>query len=295
MIFYDMIFTASQNLIDNIFREGDSTTLLYKINAYLDKECANKSFVAQAYEVKDNLLRFACCFNCATMKQQNISQTLVEYLQELSNACIVIQTIEEITTSEFYQMIKTAEEQSLYKKESANGETSWAEDFNPDVLASAHYETEEYIFSQKATPSKIMSEAQVHYKITATSFEKAKEIVEDIVSNSMLTNRIIGTRTIFVKLKVPRINNSFEKEVADFFERASGTTVIIDLASICFRKNVPNFARDLSRELWDAFEKNILKYADQISFVFLETGEVSPESKEVLDRLTDKLKIVNIG
>ena len=139
-----------------------------------------------------------------------------------------------------------------------------------------------------------MSESSVHYKITATSFEKAKELVENAVNNSIHSNRIAGTRTTFVKLNVPKINTYFENEVEDFLERSIGTTVVIDLASIRFRKNLPNSVKDLSRELWNAFEKSILKYADRISFVFLELGETSPNSKEVLDRLAGKLEIVNI-
>jgi len=268
MIFYDLLFTTSQTLTDD--------SLLYKTNELLDKECADKDFTAQAYEVKNNLLRLACCYTCATTKPQNISQVLAEHLQKLIHADVSIQTIEEITTSEFYQKVKTAE------------------DFDPDFLNSAHFETQEYIFDKNVVQLKAMSESPVHYKITATSFEKAKELVENAVNNSIHSNRIAGTRTTFVKLKVPRINTYFENEVEYFFERSIGTTVVIDLASIRFRKNVPNSVKDLSRELWNAFEKNILKYADYISFVFLEIGEASPNSKEVLDRLAGKLEIVNI-
>ena len=268
MIFYDLLFTTSQTLTDNSF--------LYKINELLDKECADKDFTAQAYEVKNNLLRLACCYTSATTEPQNISQVLAEQLQKRIHADVSIQTIEEITTSEFYQKVKTAE------------------DFDPDFLDSAHFEMQEYIFNKNVVQSKAISESPVHYKITATSFEKAKELVENAVNNSIHSNRIAGTRTTFVKLNVPRINTYFENEVEYFFERSIGTTVVIDLASIRFRKNLPKSVKDLSRELWNAFEKSILKYADHISFVFLETGETSPNSKEVLDRLAGKLKIVNI-
>lgn len=268
MIFYDLLFTTSQTLTDN--------TLRHKINDLLDKECADKDFTAQAYEVKNNLLRLACCYTCATTEPQNISQVLAEHLQKLIHADVSIQTIEEITTNESFQKVKTAE------------------DFDPDFLNSAHFETQEYIFDKNVVQSKATSESPVHYKITATSCEKAKELVENVVNNSMHSNRIAGTRTTFVKLNVPRINTYFENEVENFFERSIGTTVVIDLASIRFRKNVPNSVKDLSRELWNAFEKNILKYADRILFVFLEIVEASPNSKEVLDRLSDKLEIVGI-
>lgn len=268
MIFYDLLFTTFQTLTDD--------SLLYKINELLDKECADKDFTVQAYEVKNNFLRLACCYTCATTEPQNISQVLAEHLQKLIHADVSIQTIEEITTSEFYQKVKTAE------------------DFDPDFLDSAHFETQEYIFDKNVVQLKAMSESSVHYKITATSFEKAKELVENVVNNSIHSNRITGTRTTFVKLNIPRINTYFENEVEYFFERSIGTTVVIDLASIRFRKNLPNSVKDLSRELWNAFEKSILKYADRISFVFLELGETSPNSKEVLDRLAGKLEIVNI-
>lgn len=268
MIFYDLLFTTSRTLTDN--------TLRHKTNELLDKECANKDFTAQAYEVKNNLLRLACCYTCTTTEPQNISQVLAEHLQKLIHADVSIQTIEEITTSEFYQKVKTAE------------------DFNPDFLNSAHFETQEYIFDKNVVPLKATSESPVHYKITATSFEKAKELVENAVNNSIHSNRIAGTRTTFVKLNVPKINTYFENEVEDFLERSIGTTVVIDLASIRLRKNLPKSVKDLSRELWNAFEKSILKYADHISFVFLEIGEASPNSKEVLDRLSDKLEIVSI-
>lgn len=268
MIFYDLLFTTSQTLTDNSF--------LYKINELLDKECANKDFTAQAYEVKNNLLRLACCYTCTTTEPQNISQVLAEHLQKLIHADASIQTIEEITTNEFFQKVKTAE------------------DFDPDFLDSAHFETQEYIFDKNVVQLKVISESPVHYKITATSFEKAKELVENVVNNSIHSNCIAGTRTTFVKLNIPRINTYFENEVEYFFERSIGTTVVIDLASVRFRKNLPNSVKDLSRELWNAFEKSILKYADHISFVFLETGEASPNSKEVLNRLAGKLEIVSI-
>ena len=268
MIFYDLLFTTSQTLTDDSLR--------HKINELLDKECADKDFTVQAYEVKNNLLRLVCCYTCATTEPQNISQVLAEHLQKLIHADVSIQTIEEITTSEFYQKVKTAE------------------DFDPDFLDSAHFETQEYIFDKNVVQSKAMSESPVQYKITATSFEKAKKLVENVVNNSIHSNRIAGTRTTFVKLNIPRINTYFENEVEYFFERSIGTTVVIDLASIRFRKNLPKSVKDLSRELWNAFEKSILKYADHISFVFLETGEASPNSKEVLDRLAGKLEIVDI-
>jgi len=268
MIFYDLLFTTSRTLTDN--------TLRHKINELLDKECADRNFTAQVYEVKNNLLRLACCYICATTEPQNISQVLAEHLQKLIHADVSIQTIEEITTNEFFQKVKTAE------------------DFDPDFLDSAHFETQEYIFDKNVVQLKAMSESPVHYKITATSFEIAKELVENVVNNSIHSNCIAGTRTTFVKLNIPRINTYFENEVEDFFERSIGTTVVIDLASIRFRKNLPKSVKDLSRELWNAFEKSILKYADRISFVFLELGEASPNSKEVLDRLAGKLEIVSI-
>ena len=304
MIFYNIIFKASQNLTDNTFieklinketsNEHNLKSLLYKINELLDKECTNKNFMAQAYKVEGNLLYLVCCYNCSSKKQLNIKQALADHLQQLVKIDFATQTIVEITTNEFYQKVKLAEEQSLYQKESTNGELSWAEDFNQEVLASAHFETKEYIFDKNVVQLKVLSESPVHYKITATSFEKAKELVENIVNNSIHSNCIAGTRTTFVKLNIPRINTYFENEVEYFFERSIGTTVVIDLASIRFRKNLPNSVKDLSRELWNDFEKSILKYAEHISFVFLEIGEASPYSKEVLDRLAGKLEIVSI-
>lgn len=304
MIFYDMIFTASQNLTDstliqNIFGKKsytacDSKTLLNKINQHLDNKCSGQNFMAQAYEVKGELLHVACYYNCTTLEQQNISQTLVEILQELLMANIATHTIEEITTNVFYEKVKIAEGQSNYQKESTNGEESWAEDFNPDVLESAHFETSEYVLEKTETSSNIASELQAHYKITAHSLEKTKEIVESLVSNAKLQNRIIGTRTTFVKLNNPRINNSFEAEVDALFAKACGTTMVIDLSCLCLRKNVPNSVRDLNQELWNAFEKNILKHAEQILFVFVVTDEISPNTKEVLVKLAEKLKIADI-
>ena len=268
MIFYDLLCTTSRTLTDNF--------LLYKINELLDKECVGRNFTAQVYEVKNNLLRLACCYTCTTTEPQNISQVLAEHLQKLIHADVSIQTIEEITTNEFFQKVKTAE------------------DFDPDFLDSAHFETQEYIFDKNVVQLKAMCESPVHYKIIATSFEKAKKLVENVVNNSIHSNCIAGTRTTFVKLNIPRINTYFENEVDYFFERSIGTTVVIDLASIHFRKNLSKSVKDLSRELWNAFEKSILKYADRISFVFLELGETSPNSKEILDRLAGKLEIVSI-
>ena len=85
-------------------------------------------------------------------------------------------TIVEISTNKFYQKVKLAEEQSLYQKESTNGELSWPEDFNPEVLASAHFETKEYVFAKSKSQEKAMTAKPSHYKITATSFENVKEI-----------------------------------------------------------------------------------------------------------------------
>ncbi len=304
MIFYDITFKASQNLTDNAFigklinketsNEHNSKSLLYKINELLDKECTNKNFMVQSYKVEGNLLYLACCYNCPTKELLNIQQALAAYLQQLLKVDFATQTIVEITTNEFYHKVKLAEEQSLYQKESTNGELSWAEDFNPEVLASAHFETKEYIFKTSELQEKVMTATYTHYKITATSFENAKEIVESIVSNSLLANRIFSGRTTFVKLNTPKINNSFEKEVDDFFQRASDTTMVIDLESINFRKSTTNFVRDLNHELWNAFEKNILEHTNDILFVFVGNSTASSNADMILDKLADKLEIVNI-
>ena len=305
MIFYDITFKASQNLTDNAFigklinketsNEHNSKSLLYKINELLDKECTNKNFMVQSYKVEGNLLYLACCYNCPTKELLDIQQALAAYLQQLLKVDFTTETIAEISTNEFYQKVKLAEEQSLYQKESTNGELSWAEDFNPEVLASAHFETKEYVFAKSKSQEKAMTATPSHYKITATSFENSKEIVESIVNNSLLANRIFSGRTTFVKLNVPKINNSFEKEVDDFFTRASGTTMVIDLESINFRKSTINFVRDLNHELWNAFEKNILEHANDILFVFVENGTESSNADMILDKLADKLEIVNIA
>ena len=305
MIFYDITFKASQNLTDNTFigklinketsNEHNSKSLLYKINELLDKECTNKNFMVQSYKVEGNLLYLACCYNCPTKELLNIQQALAAYLQQLVKIDFATQTIVEITTNEFYQKVKLAEEQSLYQKESTNGELSWAEDFNPEVLASAHFETKEYVFAKSKSQEKVINATPSHYKITATSFENAKEVVESIVNNSLLANRIFSGRTTFVKLNVPKINNSFEKEVDDFFARACGTTVVIDLESINIRKNTINSVRDLNQELWNAFEKNILKHANDTLFVFVEDGSTSSNAVMILNRLDKKLEIVNVS
>lgn len=305
MIFYDITFKTSQNLADNTFieklinqgtsSEHNSTLLLYKINEFLDKECTNKNFMAQAYKAEDTLLYLACCCNCPTKELLNIQQALAAYLQQLLKVDFTTETIAEISTNEFYQKVKLAEEQSLYQKESTNGELSWAEDFNPEVLASAHFETKEYVFAKSKSQEKVINATPSHYKITATSFENAKEVVESIVNNSLLANRIFSGRTTFVKLNVPKINNSFEKEVDDFFTRASGTTMVINLESINFRKNTPNSIRNLNQELWNSFEKNILEHANDILFVLVANGSTSSNADMILSRLADKLKIVNIA
>ena len=305
MIFYDITFKASQNLTDNTFieklinketsSEHNLKSLLYKINELLDKECTNKNFMVQSYKVEGNLLYLACCYNCPTNELLNIQQALVAYLQQLLKVDFATQTIVEITTNEFYQKVKLAEEQSLYQKESTNGELSWAEDFNPEVLASAHFETKEYVFLKSKSQEKVMTAKPNHYKITATSFENAKEIVENIVSNSLHTNRDFSGRTTFVKLNAPKINNSFEKEVDDFFTRASDTTMVIDLESINFRKSTTNSVRDLNQELWNSFEKNILEHANDILFVFVENGNATSNVNVILNSLADKLEIVNIA
>ena len=305
MIFYDITFKASQNLTDNAFigklinketsNEHNSKSLLYKINELLDTECTNKNFLVQSYKVEGNLLYLACCYNCPTKEQLNIQQALADYLQQLLKVYFTTKTIVEISTNEFYQKVKLAEEQSLYQKESTNGELSWAEDFNPEVLASAHFETKEYVFAKSKSQEKVINATPSHYKITATSFENAKEIVESIVSNSLHTNHIFSRRTTFVKLNAPKINNSFEKEVDDFFTRASGTTMIIDLESINFRKSTINFVRDLNQELWNAFKKNILEHANDILFVFMENGTATSNADMILNGLAKKLEIVNIA
>ena len=305
MIFYDITFKASQNLTDNAFigklinketsNDHNSKSLLYKINELLDKGCTNKNFMVQSCKVEGNLLYLACCYNCPTNELLNIQQALAAYLQQLLKVDFATQTIVEITTNEFYQKVKLAEEQSLYQKESTNGELSWAEDFNPEVLASAHFETKEYVFAKSKSQEKVMTAKPNHYKITATSFENAKEIVESIVSNSLHTNRDFSGRTTFVKLNAPKINNSFEKEVDDFFTRASGTTMIIDLESINFRKSTINSVRDLNQELWNSFEKNILEHANDILFVFVENGTATSNADMILNGLAKKLEIVNIA
>lgn len=304
MIFYDITFKTSQNLADNTFieklinqetsSEHNSKLLLYKINEFLDKECTNKNFMAQAYKVEGNLLYLICCYNCPKKEQLNIQKALTDCLQQLLKVDITTQTTVEISTNEFYQKVKLAEEQSLYQKESTNGELSWAEDFNPEVLASAHFETKEYVFAKSKSQEKVMTAKPSHYKITATSFENVKEIVEIIVSNSLHTNRDFSGRTTFVKLNTPKINNSFENEVDDFFARACGTTVIIDLESINIRKSTTNTVRDLNHELWNAFEKNILEHANDILFVFVGNGTAASNADMILDKLADKLGIVNI-
>ena len=305
MIFYDITVKASQNLTDNAFigklinketsNDHNSKSLLYKINELLDKGCTNKNFMVQSCKVEGNLLYLACCYNCPTKELLNIQQALAAYLQQLLKVDFATQTIVEITTNEFYQKVKLAEEQSLYQKESTNGELSWAEDFNPEVLASAHFETKEYVFAKSKSQEKVMTAKPNHYKITATSFENAKEIVESIVSNSLHTNRDFSGRTTFVKLNAPKINNSFEKEVDDFFTRASGTTMIIDLESINFRKSTINSVRDLNQELWNSFEKNILEHANDILFVFVENGTATSNADMILNGLAKKLEIVNIA
>ena len=305
MIFYDITFKASQNLTDNAFigklinketsNEHNSKSLLYKINELLDKECTNKNFMVQSYKVEGNLLYLACCCNCPTKELLNIQQALAAYLQQLLKVDFTTETIAEISTNEFYQKVKLAEEQSLYQKESTNGELSWAEDFNPEVLASAHFETKEYVFAKSKSQEKVMTSTSSHYKITTTSFENAKEIVESIVNNSLLANRIFSGRTTFVKLKAPKINNSFENEVDDFFARACGTTIVIDLESINIRKNTINSVRDLNQELWNAFKKNILEHANDILFVFVGNGSISSNTEMILSRLADKLKIVDVA
>lgn len=304
MIFYDITFKASQNLTDNAFigklinketsNEHNSKSLLYKINELLDKECTNKNFMVQSYKVEGNLLYLACCCNCPTKELLNIQQALAAYLQQLLKVDFTTETIAEISTNEFYQKVKLTEEQSLYQKESTNGELSWAEDFNPEVLASAHFETKEYVFAKSKSQEKVMTAKPSHYKITDTSFENAKEVVESIVNNSLLANRIFSGRTTFVKLNAPKINNSFEKEVDDFFTRASDTTMVIDLESINFRKSTTNSVRDLNHELWNAFEKNILEHSNDILFVFVGNGTASSNADMILDKLADKLRIVNI-
>ena len=251
--------------------------------------------MVQSYKVEGNLLYLACCYNCPTKEQLNIQQALADYLQQLLKVYFTTKTIVEIRTNEFYQKLKLAEEQSLYQKESTNGEESWAEDFNPEVLSSAHFETIEHIFKTSELQEHVMTSTPVHYKTTANSFENAKEIVETIVSDSLHTNRIFSRRTTFVKLKAPKINNSFENEVDDFFTRASGTTMVINLESINFRKNTPNSIRNLNQELWNSFEKNILEHANDILFVLVANGTTSSNADMILSRLADKLKIVNIA
>lgn len=164
MIFYDITFKASQNLTDNTFiekfisqetsSEHNPKSLLYKINELLDKGCTNKNFMVQSYKVEGNLLYLACCYNGPTKELLNIQQALAAYLQQLLKVDFTTETIAEISTNEFYQKVKLAEEQSLYQKESTNGELSWAEDFNPEVLASAHFETKEYVFAKSKSQKK---------------------------------------------------------------------------------------------------------------------------------------------
>ena len=62
MIFYDLLFTTSRTLTDN--------TLRHKINELLDKECADRNFTAQVYEVKNNLLAIK---NMSTGEQVSLS------------------------------------------------------------------------------------------------------------------------------------------------------------------------------------------------------------------------------
>ena len=127
MIFYDITFKTSQNLADNTFieklinqetsSEHNSTLLLYKINEFLDKECTNKNFMAQAYKAEDTLLYLACYYNCPTKEQLNIQQALADYLQQLLKVDIATETIAEIRADEKrireeeYHALRTAWEQ----------------------------------------------------------------------------------------------------------------------------------------------------------------------------------------
>ena len=70
--------------------------------------------------------------------------------------------------------------------------------------------------------------------------------------------------------------------------------MVIDLESINFRKSTINSVRDLNQELWNSFEKNILEHANDILFVFVGNGTASSNADMILDKLADKLGIVNI-
>ena len=303
---------------DNDRKEDPCRKFLEKVNTLLDNKVNSEELVIQAYQLKENVLSLVCCCNVERDIEHAIKDALDETLRFNVLKDIRIDIQEEITAQLFVNYMNLAENASDYEMRGHRRRRTWIDDFDIDYLREDVYQAKEFVFDALATKEEIFSEAAkimaddslidelediysidncrqfygipVHYKVVASSRESAIKIIEVLVRALNQVNRLVGTRVNY--LSDYKSDRPIDREALEsLFEKAQGATTVLELIDNKPEDSDVEFA---SNDLWELFEKYILRFKKKSLIIFVELLGESLNAKRILNRFNEHMDIVEI-
>lgn len=328
MIFYNFKLNAHQNLLtlepsaNSMCESPIEYDILVgkihtKLNQFLDKEFSKYSIVMQAYDLQDNFVSVACCYDDG-VTPKTIKAKLLNAFKKFGLQNTTVYTMQEITSEKFKENMRTAEINCNYEKRGNRRDCSWTDEFDTSYLNDHCYYLREVVFNKMTSKKQILKEAEsiaadqslldelnrifssqnkkgfygipVHYKITAGSIHGAFKIVELLVSALNYSKRLLGARTNFLTPKA-RFHRPDEDALTSLFEKSKGIATAIVLQGSSDDESDMEIAESRT---WDALSEFASIHHHKNLMIFVEiVGETSNTNK-LLAKFVDTLDIIEI-
>lgn len=293
--------------------------LLSDLNKFLDLELSTKSVVMQAYSLEDDFINITCCCDVEQTSPKVLKANLLNALKTFGMKKITVSLMQEITSEEFAQNMRTAETSCDYEKKGKQKHYTWTDEFDTNYLRDDCYTLKESIFDRLTSKKQIFQEAQrivadqslldelnrifssrnqkafygvpVHYKITASSTHSAYKIVEILVSALNNAKRLLGTRTNFLTPNAT-FHTADNDALHSLFDKSKGITTVFEMQATTEQEQNVEFA---DSKIWTKLSDLTSQYHRKNLIIFVEIIGETPNSKKLLSKFNDTLDILEIN
>lgn len=293
--------------------------VLTKLNKLLDLKLCTQSVVLQAYSIEDNFLNITCCCDIEEQSLRTLKTNLLNTLKKFGIKTVSLALMQEITSEEFAQNMRTAETSCDYEKKGRQKHYTWTDEFNTNYLRDDCYTLKESIFDKLTTKKQIFKEAQrivagqslldeldrifssknkkafygvpVHYKVIASSTHSAYKIVEILVSALNYAKRLLGTRTNFLTPNAT-YHTADSDALYSLFNKSKGIATVLELQATSEKEQDVEFA---DSKIWKELSELASQYHRKNLMIFVEIVGETPNSKKLLSKFNDALDIIEIN
>lgn len=293
--------------------------ILADLNKFLDLELCTSSVVMQAYNIEENHLNITCCCDVEVYSARVLKTKLLNTLKKFGMDDVAFSSMYEVTSKEFTQQMRTAENSSGYEIKGNQKHFSWTDEFNTSYLCDENYKLREVVFDKLSNKKDILEEAKriladqslldelnrihstknrkkfygvpIHYKVTASSMHSAFKILEILVSSLNQAKRLLGRRTNFL---IPSDSyHSLDTDALNsLFDKSKGLATAIFLNASSDKEQDVEFAEN---RLWNELSQLTNEYQRQNLIVLVEIVGETSHSKKLLAKFTKHLDILEIN